>query len=470
MELKRIIARDGRSATEKAIALYGADVLIVANHPLDGQTELIVAVDIACDSSADDSRPGPHTDLPSALTVSSPSQVQAPAGIDTQAFRAFDEAMQLVRSAAPEVARSVALRSTEPPLGSPAQPAIPAPLPVQDPETRALETLRGREIVDMVRQELAALRQEFKLSRQLSSWQTGLEMPTALSPLSEALQEMAVPAGLRALLLESIRSCDNTGQALSAMNALLCAALPASTVSAPLKGIHALCGPSGSGKTLMLARLASAACSQLAPEQITLISFNDARPGAWSQLQMLAAQTGVECLRARDAATLSLMLEELQTRTLVLIDTAGVDCLAQAASLSALQQPVTLHGVLPVDASITSVRRLLQAPKQTWASLMLTKLDEAGHPWPLIQGLSEQPLPISVMGSGERSSQGLQNFDAQQLVRLALAPLHERASAETALAADTEAQAQAESIPTPAPAAKVARPRTRTRTQKVQHG
>jgi flagellar biosynthesis protein FlhF len=457
MELKRIIARDGRSATEKAIALYGADVLIVANHPLDGQTELIVAVDIDCDSSTGDSRSAALANGASAPAPSTPSLAHAPAGIDSQAFRAFDEAMQLVRDAAPEVARSVALRSSEPALASAAQPLSPAPLAVEDPQTRALETLRGREIVDMVRQELAALRQEFKLSRQLSSWQTGLDIPAALTPLSEALHEMAVPAGLRALLLESLRTCESPEQALASMDTLLCAALPASRVSAPLKGIHALCGSSGAGKTLMLARLASAACSQMAPEQITLISFNDARPGAWSQLQMLAAQTGVECLRARDAATLSLMLEELQTRTLVLIDTAGVDCLAQAASLGALQHPVTLHGVLPVDASITSVRRLLQAP-QTWASLMLTKLDEAGHPWPLIQGLSEQPLPISAMGSGERPSQGLQAFDAQQLVRLALAPLHERALAEPA-----------RNIPAPpAPAAKVVR--SRARTQKVQHG
>ena len=46
MELKRIIARDSRSANEKAMALYGPDVLVIANHSVDGQTELIVAIDI----------------------------------------------------------------------------------------------------------------------------------------------------------------------------------------------------------------------------------------------------------------------------------------------------------------------------------------------------------------------------------------------------------------------------------------
>ena len=47
MELKRILARDTRSATEKAMAMFGPDVLIISNHRVEGQTELIVALDVA---------------------------------------------------------------------------------------------------------------------------------------------------------------------------------------------------------------------------------------------------------------------------------------------------------------------------------------------------------------------------------------------------------------------------------------
>ena len=47
MELKRIIARDSRSANEKAIQLYGPDVLIISSQRVDQQTELIVAVEVA---------------------------------------------------------------------------------------------------------------------------------------------------------------------------------------------------------------------------------------------------------------------------------------------------------------------------------------------------------------------------------------------------------------------------------------
>ena len=43
MELKRIIARDTRAANEKAVALYGPDVLVISTSKVRGKTELIVS-------------------------------------------------------------------------------------------------------------------------------------------------------------------------------------------------------------------------------------------------------------------------------------------------------------------------------------------------------------------------------------------------------------------------------------------
>ena len=50
MELKRILAKDLRRATEKAVKLYGEDVLFVSNAKVNGQHEVIVAVDLAPES------------------------------------------------------------------------------------------------------------------------------------------------------------------------------------------------------------------------------------------------------------------------------------------------------------------------------------------------------------------------------------------------------------------------------------
>ncbi|MFM8464361.1 MAG: hypothetical protein ACKOA0_09725 [Burkholderiaceae bacterium] len=46
MELKRILAKDLRRATEKAVKLYGEDVLVISNAKVNGQHEVIVAVDL----------------------------------------------------------------------------------------------------------------------------------------------------------------------------------------------------------------------------------------------------------------------------------------------------------------------------------------------------------------------------------------------------------------------------------------
>ncbi len=46
MELKRVLAADSRAAKEKAMRLYGRDALILSNDRVNGQVELIVAVDL----------------------------------------------------------------------------------------------------------------------------------------------------------------------------------------------------------------------------------------------------------------------------------------------------------------------------------------------------------------------------------------------------------------------------------------
>ena len=46
MEIQRILAADTKTATDKAIAQFGPDVLIISNNRVNGQTELLVAADI----------------------------------------------------------------------------------------------------------------------------------------------------------------------------------------------------------------------------------------------------------------------------------------------------------------------------------------------------------------------------------------------------------------------------------------
>ena len=159
MELKRILARDTRSATEQAIRLYGEDVLIVSNHRVGQQTELVVAVDIPAEP------------------VLAPEPVaQAPA--DSQ--KGF--ALHFAQASAPA--------------------AIPLPAAEEKAAADDRDRVRSQELVALVREELADLRREFRLGQRSSALQVQMQWDESVMPVVERLREGAMPGGLRTLLLD----------------------------------------------------------------------------------------------------------------------------------------------------------------------------------------------------------------------------------------------------------------------------
>ena len=414
MQLKRILAKDSRTAMDLAMARYGKDVLVVSSQSVAGQIELVVALDVA---------PQP---APAPVASREPSAF-------TQAFRRalgpmpepepMEQEEEPVLTAADVLAKRKVVAAPAPtvapapvaaPVGAPApEPApvaasVAAPAPVADDG-------RGREVVDVVRREIAALRKEFALGRQVQAWQDGRAWPPGVRPVVDALQDAGVPAGLRALLSDGLQESEDAPGALASMREVMEGALTGMPTATIGRGLHAICGPSGAGKTLMVTRLARVAAMHLTPQRVALIAFNDGRSGAWSQTRVLAAQAGVSCWRAGDVATLRLLVEELRERTVILIDTAGADPQAQAALLQSADLGIETHLLLPADASIGSVKRLL-ATGNTWRSLMVGKVDESHSPWPLLQALCDQRVPVSCMAaSGDVQAQA-RPFQARNLL------------------------------------------------------
>lgn len=413
MELKRILARDSRRATEKAIELYGKDVFIISSQRVEDQTELIVAVDVSPSSPAtgkcaDDAAAGRHESAP-----------RAPANFSD----AFDHALR-PESAAP--APFAPLPAAGPAAPRPAQVGAPAPGPSAAAQPGAQDNYdfnRGREIVELLREEVAALREELALSRRLGAWQAQGALAPELAQLTEQLSAIGVPAGLRALLVASVGTCSTRDEALRAMHELLVQALAGVRQGFPDQGIHALCGPSGAGKSSMVARLALRAAGKHGSETQAIISYKDQRSGAWGQLQLLAAQAGVDCYRAASDEALHLLLDELSLRRSIWIDTPGIDFMSSPLILSKSSRDIHLHALLPMDVTLTNVRKVFDMPRSFWSSLMLSKMDEAAHPWPLLQALCDQPVPVGAVAVSERINATISAFDAERVVSMALAPL-----------------------------------------------
>jgi flagellar biosynthesis GTPase FlhF len=401
MELKRILAKDLRRATEKAVKLYGEDVLFVSNAKVNGQHEVIVAVDLAPESVE--------------LAAGKGDAVRFGAALQTS-FRELDGGATATATIADDDEEE---HTYEAPLKAKKAAVNAAPSPARQAEDHR-DYIRGREIVDMVRDELSAMRKEFKLAQRVAAWQTEATSHAAVRPLVNALAEASIPVSLRTLLADTVSTMDDLQQAQEALKAQLVKSIGEHWAKLPQRGVHAIAGPAGAGKTMMVARLARAAAERKSPESVAVISYCDQRAGAWSQIQMLCAQAGVDCLRANDPETLKMLLGELGGRHLVLIDTPGVEVTTRAEQLLQASAEIAIHLVLPADASGTTVKKHLLESKVEWASLMASRMDEATQPWALLQVLCDKTVPLSAASHGPSANDGCQVLTATELVSLAI--------------------------------------------------
>ena len=432
MELKRILARDSRAANEKALQLYGPDVLVISSQRVDNQTELIVAIDTAQDQPAE--------------VVQAPTEAAAPTR-EQDRFVAFSDVFKVsieqplpaqaedpamvpaaTRLAAKAATLTAPVVTSEPvqPVPAKAEPAMPVSVTSVLPEVadeldaEADHLRRSRDTVELLRQEIAALRQEFNLNRQVAMWQSGQGLSPEMTNWFAQMQELGVPASLRTLMADAVSECDTVSEAWPVLHKTLTAAVQRRKPVWSARGVHALVGPSGAGKSLMVARMAQMASSQMSAEEMAIISFADTKAGAWSQLQVLAAQSGVSCYRATDLSTLEVLLGELAHHKLIWIDTAGTDFIEQARALQGMGTSVALHAVLALDATVTNVRKIFDASELQWKSVMLTKFDEAAHPWHVFKALCDHALPVLAIGSSHQARVAPQAFDATALVDLVL--------------------------------------------------
>jgi flagellar biosynthesis protein FlhF len=416
MELKRILARDIRAANEKAVAQYGADVLVISSSQVNGLTELIVAVDLA-PMTAEEADPFVKTQFAASAKPTGKFDVLLGQTLDQNKRDARERQATKVAKPIVEMAAKSAVQKAKPAVKAAAQPMDESAKQASEEH----DTLRGREIVALVREELNSLRREFKLGQQMAAWQHGgMALPAAIAPLRDALNDAPIPVALRALLIDSIKDHDNMADAMGALSRQLAHSVEQEQAQTPVSGIHALAGPSGAGKSMMVARLAQHAAQLHGSEKVMVISFQDQRAGAWNQTQLLCAQSGVDSFRATNAATLKLLLDEHTDRKLILIDTAGVQMNERLAEIRAFNLNVQCHAVIPADASAANIRRVFDNADNVWASLMLSKLDESTQPWALLQFLTDKSVNVSVASHGDRTADLVQDVSLTGLVQCAL--------------------------------------------------
>ena len=380
MELKRVLAADSRAAKEKAIRLYGRDALILSNDRVNGQVELIVAVDLVAE---DVLYPNPaSTEDESIVRKTEIPLIQPPPfGL------VFQDTMQRMLIKQPEPVTAIA----------PAPTLTASPTLVQPANTE--EQLRAQELVAMVKSELNEMRREIRMSRQTAAWENTAGLAPHIQELSATMREANIASSLRTLLIDEVRACKTLDDATDHISTMLHRVLKHKLAARPFQGTHVIAGPSGGGKSVMARNIANAHIKLHGSEDIAIISFNDNRIGAWPQLQLLSAAAGIECYKVKSTESLRELVDSLSDKKLIVIDTPGNQSQENASALHSAMQDATFHLVFPADASTATINRFLQITEIEWDSVMLTKIDECSNPWPLLQMLNNKALPLSFEGT-----------------------------------------------------------------------
>ncbi len=476
MELKRIVAQDLRSATQEAVRLYGPTTLVVSSERINGKMEVIAAVDIKVEPEAIDSNTTMNKNKVSKTNSLSeeiagesfenilseslekkrlakvPNKITSNENndnliksdkldkeISTQTIRRREK--ETVRSSLEPKFNFEDFANTVKPTGSKSNSlksalenkSCPSKLNSEEislsEEKKKInnESLRAREIVDLVLREFSDMKKEFKLAQKVAQFNSSYKVPIEIKSVVDSLNDANIPVGLRTLLIEGIADCNSLDEAVQGVKSQLSNSIEAEkkiTDNVPKKGIHVFSGPTGSGKTSMLMKIiASAMAKGVSEENIAVISYKDTRLGAWTQTQMSCAQVGVEAFKVKDTAFLKNLCDELGGKTLILIDTAGIGREKNLEEIKSTLDSVNFHLVLASDSSPSAFAKYTESEGFDWRYLFISKFDESVSPWGLLQSMINSNVAIaSIWGTGPASFD-FEEFSKEKLIEKAFQTL-----------------------------------------------
>lgn len=191
-------------------------------------------------------------------------------------------------------------------------------------------------------------------------------------------------------------------------------------------GVVALVGPTGVGKTTLMAKLAARWVLRHGARDLALISTDCIRIGAQEQIHTLGRLLGVPAYAVDGAADLTELLDRLDERRLVLIDSAGLsqrdprltnelELLANASDR--LETSLVLSAAAQAGAIEQSLERFAAARPTTCC---VTKLDEATSLGGTLSALIRTKLPLAYLSDGQQVPEDLSPARSHQLIARAV--------------------------------------------------
>jgi flagellar biosynthesis protein FlhF len=351
MKIKRYADKDSRSAMARIRTEMGPDAVILSNKNVDGQVELVAAMDF------DEADIGPDFSSGTSGEFMLPgSQPDSPTLIDLQ---------------------------------------------------RELGNLRS-----MLEGKLSHL-----------SWRDSVTRPSTKTAVHNRLVGLGLSRALAGQIVDKLGDTGGLEQHWAKALEILGRRIPLMAGDSLLNhgGIVALVGSTGVGKTTTIAKLAARFVLRHGNQQVGLVTTDCYRIGGQEQLEVFANYLGVPMIVATDAAELRLAFDNLSSKKLILVDTAGmsqrdVRLYEQFSSLNSAGYDIDTYVVLSATAQQRALQEVVQVFGRALTGAMISKVDESAELGGVLDVVIRNQLKVGYVSAGQKVPEDLIPARAEYLV------------------------------------------------------
>lgn len=389
MKMKRVLAKDTRTALAMIKQSLGDDAVILSNNKIAGQVEIVAAIDY------DEKR------------------------VAAQHSSAFSDRL------------SANLNRIKSQRNQPSRPAAPLAMASQVPPSQTFKTpqqlpanYQAPANDNMVRmeKELGLLRLLVEQQMSQSASQHNSFTSAAAIKVCQRLERMGFEKHMTDLLLGQLPVGDDADQLWAHAQQWLEDNLNTSSEDVVQEGgIYALVGPTGVGKTTAIGKLGAQLAMKHGKHKVALISMDQQRIGARDQLRVFGTMLGIDVHHVSGFTQLTTTVNQLTHKDYILVDTSGgnpFDPHIQnlVDGLRGVPHEINVYLTLAANSQSHSLRYLMKHYLGQVKGVVATKLDECLPLGGLLAALIESKQPLVMITDGQRIPLDLGYPSAQQLV------------------------------------------------------
>lgn len=383
MKIKRYLDTDMRKVLRRVRADQGADAVILSNRRVDEGIEVVAAIDYdeALIQQALGSQPSAaafsRIAEPTGTTVREPEKISANKKPDIEVI-------------------SADLKSVE----------------------NGQETEERNQLVvpEETMASLSAMRTEISSVRDLLEsqvsgliWKDGAKRSPMRAQVLRNLARLGIAPDVANIVVDRLEPVKDVKQVWRAILGEVARLLPVGESNLISDGgTVALIGPTGVGKTTTIAKIATRYAMANGSDEIALVCADAYRIGAKEHLTAFGHIIGVKVHAASTSEELSTLLDRLQSKKLILIDTEGMSqrdrdlssrLAAYGSNANRVKFYLTLSAAGQEAALDETVQKFNQVPLE---GAVVSKIDESGQLGCVISTLIRHDLPALWLSDGQR--------------------------------------------------------------------